>query len=155
MGNNLGFDAFPGFAGAALSISLSNLGAGYGMAKSGSGIAGMGQRKPHLIIKSLLPVVMASILGIYGMIVSVVILKNIDLEKYDYLTGYKHLGSGLCCGLSSLAAGYAIGIVGDAGIRAYAQNEKVFIGMLLILIFAEAIGLYGMIIAIIMSTKSL
>ena len=35
--------------------------------------------------------------------------------------GYKHLASGLCCGLSSLAAGLAIGICGDAGVRANAH----------------------------------
>lgn len=42
MGNSPGMEVFPGFAGVALSMSLSNLGAGYGMAKSGAGIAGMG-----------------------------------------------------------------------------------------------------------------
>jgi len=153
MGNNLGFDACAGFAGVALSISLSNLGAGYGMARSGAGIAGMGQRKPQYIIKALLPVVMASILGIYGLIVSVIILKKINFDEYNYQLGYKHLGAGLSCGLSSLAAGYAIGIVGDIGTRNMAKQEKLFVGMLLILIFAEAIGLYGMILAIIMATN--
>ena len=49
------------------------------------------------------------------------------------------------------AAGFAIGIVGDAGVRANAQQEQIFVGMILILIFAEALGLYGMIIAIILS----
>ena len=142
-------DAFFGFGGASLAIVFSNLGAAYGMAKSGSGIAGMGQRKPNLIIKALLPVVMASILGIYGMIVSVVIIKKMDLANYSFAQGYKHFAAGLCCGLSSLAAGLAIGVVGDAGVRGTAQQEKIFVGMLLILIFAEAIGLYGMILAII------
>lgn len=153
MGNNLGFDACAGFAGVAFSISLSNLGAAYGMARSGAGIAGMGQRKPQVIIKALLPVVMASILGIYGLIVSVILLKKIEFETYNFEAGYKHLGAGLSCGLSSLAAGYAIGVVGDIGTRNMAKQEKLFIGMLLILIFAEAIGLYGMILAIIMATK--
>lgn len=49
------------------------------------------------------------------------------------------------------AAGLAIGIVGDAGVRANAQQEQIFVGMILILIFAEALGLYGLIIAIILS----
>jgi ATP synthase subunit C len=40
-----------------------------------------------------------------------------------YSKGYKQLASGLTCGLSSLAAGFAIGIVGDAGVRANAQQE--------------------------------
>lgn len=34
----------------------------------------------------------------------------------------------------------AIGIVGDAGVRAVGQQDKIFVGMILILIFAEALG---------------
>ena len=49
------------------------------------------------------------------------------------------------------AAGLAIGVVGDAGVRANAIEPKMFVGMILILIFAEALGLYGLIIAIILS----
>ena len=46
MGNQPGMEAFVGYGGVALSMIFANLGAAYGMAKSGSGIAGMGQRKP-------------------------------------------------------------------------------------------------------------
>ena len=56
------------------------------------------------------------------------------------------MGSGLCCGLTSFAAGIAIGIGGEAGVRALGQQEKIFVGMMLILIFAEALGLYGLIV---------
>ena len=111
----------------------------------------MGVIKPELIMKSLIPVVMAGVLGIYGLIVSVIIIQKIPSNNYSYYNGYKHLASGLCCGLSSLAAGIAIGSVGDAGVRANAQQDKIFVGMILILIFAEALGLYGLIIALILS----
>jgi V-type H+-transporting ATPase proteolipid subunit len=66
------------------------------------------------------------------------------------MSGYKYFAAGLCCGLSALAAGLAIGVAGDAGVRAFAQTDGIFVGMILILIFAECIGLYGMIISIIM-----
>ena len=80
-------------------------------------------------------------------------LLNGEVSKADLpgKKGYQFLGAGLCCGLSSLAAGLAIGVAGDAGVRAYAQTDGIFVGMILILIFAEAIGLYGLIVAIIMS----
>jgi F0F1-type ATP synthase membrane subunit c/vacuolar-type H+-ATPase subunit K len=55
---------------------------------------------------------------------------------------------------SGLAAGMAIGIVGDAGVRAVGQQDKLFVGMILILIFAEALGLYGLIVALILSQQS-
>ena len=111
----------------------------------------MGVMAPSLIFKSIVPVIMAGILGIYGLIISLLIFQKISADSYTYFNGYKHLSSGLCCGVSSLAAGLAIGIVGDAGVRANAQQEQVFVGMILILIFAEALGLYGMIIAIVLS----
>ena len=53
-----------------------------------------------------------------------------------------------------LAAGMAIGVVGDAGVRAVGQQEKLFVGVILILIFAEALGLYGLIVALILSQQS-
>ena len=77
-------------------------------------------------------------------------------------TGFIQLGAGLSVGLAGLAAGTAIGIVGDAGVRGTAQQPRLFVGMVLvrsfsqigmpahsnqILIFAEVLGLYGLIVA--------
>ncbi len=49
------------------------LGAAYGTAKSGTGIAAMSVMRPELIMKSIIPVVMAGIIAIYGLVVSVLI----------------------------------------------------------------------------------
>jgi len=56
--------------------------------------------------------------------------------------------------LSGLSAGLDIGIVGDAGVRANGQQAKLYVPMILILIFAEALGLYGLIVALILSQKT-
>ena len=71
-----------------------------------------------------------------------------------FIRGFIHLGAGLSVGLSGLAAGFAIGIVGDAGVRGTAQQPRLFVGMILILIFAEVLGLYGLIVALILNTKT-
>ena len=71
-----------------------------------------------------------------------------------FFRGFVHLGAGLAVGLSGLAAGYAIGIVGDAGVRGTAQQPRLFVGMILILIFAEVLGLYGLIVAIYLFTNA-
>jgi V-type H+-transporting ATPase proteolipid subunit len=105
--------------GIASAIIFANLGSAYGTAKTGVGICSMGVLRPELIFKSVIPVVMAGILGIYGLIVGVILNQNIT-ANISFLNSYKLLGAGLCCGLSSLAAGLAIGIVGDAGVRANA-----------------------------------
>ena len=139
---------FFGFMGVTSALVFANIGAAYGTAKSGVGISSMGVMNPGLVMRNIIPVVMAGVLGIYGLIVAVIIQGSIvapqnGMSQYSLYTGFAHLAAGLCCGLSGLAAGMAIGIVGDAGVRAVGQQEKLFVGMILILIFAEALGLYG------------
>merc|ERR1711908_105243 len=125
----------------------------YGTAKSGVGICSMGVMRPDMVMRSIIPVVMAGVLGIYGLITAVIINGHIDpANKYSAYSGYAHLGAGLTVGLSSLAAGLAI--VGDAGVRANAQQPRLFVGMILILIFAEALGLYGLIVGLVVASTA-
>jgi V-type H+-transporting ATPase proteolipid subunit len=141
--------------GVASSLVFANLGSAYGIAKSGVGIASLGVIAHEKVFKALIPIIMAGILGIYGIIVSVLLGQKVKVltDSAEHMaTGYRVLGAGLCCGLSALASGLAIGVAGDAGVRAYAQTDAIFVGMVLILIFAEAIGLYGMIVAIIVTS---
>jgi len=134
---------------------FSAMGAAYGTAKSGTGIAAMSVMRPELIMKSIIPVVMAGILAIYGLVVAVLIAGGIDRPaNYELYSGFVHFGAGLSVGLSGLAAGFAIGIVGDAGVRGTAQQPRLFVGMILILIFAEVLGLYGLIVAIFLYIKA-
>ena len=58
------------------------LGAAYGTAKSGTGISAMAVMKPELIMKSVIPVVMAGIIAIYGLVVAVVIIQDIPSTDY-------------------------------------------------------------------------
>jgi len=118
----------------------------------------------------IVPVIMAGIIGIYGLVVSVLISDGLK-QQLPLYTGFIQLGAGLSVGLAGLAAGFAIGIVGDAGVRGTAQQPRLFVGMILILIFAEVlgeflfwrisrtliltiIGLYGLIVALLMNSKA-
>jgi len=87
----------------------------------------------------IIPVIMAGIIAIYGLVVSVLISNQLS-QKTSLFTGFIQLGAGLSVGLAGLAAGFAIGIVGDAGVRGTAQQPRLFVGMILILIFAEVLG---------------
>ena len=106
--------------GIAAALVFCNLGASYGTAKAGVGIGSMAVTKPALVYKSLVPVVMAGILGIYGLIVGVILIPKVKPDNAGPYQGAKLLASGSCVGWSSLAAGYAIGIVGDTGVRSNA-----------------------------------
>lgn len=75
--------SFFGFMGVSMALVLASniifdidLGAAYGTAKAGTGISSISIWRPGLVMKSLIPVVMAGILGIYGMIVAVIITQK-------------------------------------------------------------------------------
>lgn len=83
-----------------------------------------GISSPELIYKNLIPVIMAGVNGIYGLITAIVIVNHIpaplpgsSLPQYSLYSGFAHLAAGLCCGLGGLASAMAIGIAGDAGVR--------------------------------------
>lgn len=90
----------------------------------------MGVFRPDAVMRNMLPVIMAGILGIYGLIASIIMVYsstgppfissivypvNAAGTHYTSYSGYGHLAAGLSCGLSCLAAGLSIGIAGDAG----------------------------------------
>lgn len=174
-----------GFMGIAASVALSNIGGAYGTAKAGQGLMAMGIRSPDLLMKNIIPVVMAGVLGIYGLIVAVILNGKFTkptagtmAATYSQYNGFCHLAAGLCCGLCSLASGLAIGIAADAGTRAVgaqsamaaswkkmgftgdsggqvsSSGDALFVGTILIQVFASNLGLYGLIAALIVSQSS-
>ncbi|KAJ5609610.1 Vacuolar ATPase proteolipid subunit c [Penicillium herquei] len=153
------FAPFLSFAGIASAMIFGCAGAAYGTAKAGVGIAGVGSYRPDLIMKSLIPVVMSGIIAVYGLVISVLIAQAVRPGENGNMYGslyssIMHLAAGLSVGLTGLAAGYAIGVVGDAGVRAYMQQSRVYVGMILILIFGEVLGLYGLIVGLILNSRS-
>ncbi|XP_033073076.1 V-type proton ATPase 16 kDa proteolipid subunit-like [Trachypithecus francoisi] len=134
--------------GASAAMVCSARRAAYGTVKSGAGIAAMSLMR----LKSIIPVVMAGIIAIYGLVVAVLIASSLN-DDISLYRSCLQLSAGLSLGPSGLAAGFAIGIVGNAGVRATVQQPRLFMGMILTLIFAEVLSLYGLIVALILSTK--
>mmetsp|Transcript_17490 Transcript_17490/g.21105 ORF Transcript_17490/g.21105 Transcript_17490/m.21105 type:complete len:163 (+) Transcript_17490:497-985(+) len=149
---------FFGFAGSSLALILANAGAAYGTAKAGVGISAMGVMNPEAVMKNIIPVVMAGGIGIYGLIVAVLLVNNVTVPNdsgvhlYKWSSGFKHLAAGLSVGISGIGAGYAIGLVGDIGVKAVGLQPRLFVALILIMIFAEALALYGLIVALILSS---
>mmetsp|Transcript_8962 Transcript_8962/g.13028 ORF Transcript_8962/g.13028 Transcript_8962/m.13028 type:complete len:204 (-) Transcript_8962:1835-2446(-) len=178
-----------GYMGAASCIILANWGSAWGTWKAGVGVCSMGVHYPKGVIKNIVPIVMAGVLGIYGLIVAVIIAQAVNppneyANAYSVYNGWAHLGAGLCCGLSCLASGATIGIIGDVGVRAFGLkassgkrhwdgdvggeggdaaaiearavegSNKLYVGLLIMLIFSEALALYGLIVALILSQNT-
>lgn len=98
---------------------------------------------------------MSGIIAVYGLVMAVLISGDLSpTENYSLYNGFVHLAAGSCVGLTGLAAGYTIGIVGDAGVRSFLEQPRIFVSMVLVLIFAEVLGLYGLIVGLILNTKT-
>ena len=78
------YSPFFGVLGAASAMVFSAMGAAYGTAKSGTGIAAMSVMRPELIMKSIIPVVMAGIIAIYGVVVAVLIAGQVKPAHEGY-----------------------------------------------------------------------
>uniref|UniRef100_A0A1I7UHP5 V-type proton ATPase proteolipid subunit n=1 Tax=Caenorhabditis tropicalis TaxID=1561998 RepID=A0A1I7UHP5_9PELO len=147
------YGPFFGSLGVTAAMAFAAAGSAYGTAKAGTGIASMAVARPDLVMKAIIPVVMAGIVAIYGLVVAVIVSGKVEpggTANYTINSGFSQFAGGLVCGICGLGAGYAIGIAGDAGVRALSQQPRMFVGMILILIFAEVLGLYGMIVALIL-----
>lgn len=64
------------------------------------------------------------------------------------------LAAGLIVGLTSMSSGYAIGVLGDSGVRAMPKQPRLFVGLALILVFAEMLGLFGLLLGILTHAKA-
>ena len=156
---------FFGFLGAALALVFGNMGAAYGTWKSAIGLSTIAKLPRHkvqteMVMKSIMPVILSGVCGIFGLIIAVIIASNMKgptpgstSTTYSLYNGYAHLGAGLTVGLSNLASGLAIGMSGDCGVQDSCRQPKLYIGMVLIWSFGSALGLYGLIVALIIATK--
>ncbi len=67
--------------------------------------------------------------------------------------GYAYIGAALSVGISSLAAGIAVGLVGSSAMGAISEKPEVAGRALIFLGLAEGIAIYGLIIAILILGK--
>uniref|UniRef100_A0A914DA35 V-type proton ATPase proteolipid subunit n=1 Tax=Acrobeloides nanus TaxID=290746 RepID=A0A914DA35_9BILA len=146
------YGPFFGTLGVTFSMVFSAAGAAYGTAKAGTGISMMSLKRPDLFMKGIIPVVMASVNAIYGLVLSVILTGRIlpGGPAYRIHEGFAHFASGLVCGLCGLAGGYAVGSSGYDGVIALSRQPKTFIGMVLIQAFASVLALYGLIVGLTM-----
>ncbi|KAI8280438.1 V-type proton ATPase 16 kDa proteolipid subunit [Colletotrichum sp. SAR 10_98] len=136
------YSTFFGAMGCAVAIIFSVFGAAYGTAKSSGAIFHSGVLRPDRLMQNIICPIMAQILSIYGLVVAVIISGRLNKRGLALHNGFLFLAAGLSVGMCGLAAGFAIGVIGDSG------------GMILILIFAEVLGLYGTIIGIMLVSNA-
>jgi V-type H+-transporting ATPase proteolipid subunit len=145
-------------------IGLSVVGAGWGIMVSGASIMGACVRAPHIKSKNLISIILCEAVAIYGIIMAIVLstqFKWFHLPGHSNPTwnqimgsGYIIFAAGITVGLGNLACGACVGIIGASCAIADAANGSLFVKVLVVEIFASALGIFSIIVGIIVQSRA-
>lgn len=98
--------------------------------------------------------------AIYGVVFSIILSLNVNgVQKAAYTpanfrTAYIMFCAGATVGIVDFACGVAVGVLGSVAAIVDSRNPQIFVKIVILEVFASAIGLFGLIVGFIMNTST-
>jgi F0F1-type ATP synthase membrane subunit c/vacuolar-type H+-ATPase subunit K len=131
---------------AGIGIGLAAIGGGVGIALGGESLAASLRDAPETFSKSLVAVVLAEALAIYGLLAAFMLIMRMGTGAIQS-AAFVGMAAALTVGLGGFCAGLAIGLAGRSMIRAMVRAPAVFSKSMVPVVLAEALAIYTLLVA--------
>jgi V/A-type H+-transporting ATPase subunit K len=114
------------------------------------------RKRPALLLLIMLPTILMSITTaavVASAVPNASAVPASQTSVTDLNPGLYGVGAGLAVGLAGIGAGAGIGISGAAAIAVLAEKPEAFFRAFIIVILADAVSIYGLVIAILLYIK--
>eukprot|EP01057_Protomagalhaensia_wolfi_P003201 Protomagalhaensia_wolfi_Nauph_80__3200@NODE_325_length_2784_cov_138_021858_g244_i0_p2_GENE_NODE_325_length_2784_cov_138_021858_g244_i0NODE_325_length_2784_cov_138_021858_g244_i0_p2_ORF_typecomplete_len187_score26_02ATPsynt_C/PF00137_21/1e15ATPsynt_C/PF00137_21/6_7e14DUF1295/PF06966_12/35DUF1295/PF06966_12/1_4Oxidored_q2/PF00420_24/8_7e02Oxidored_q2/PF00420_24/0_22Oxidored_q2/PF00420_24/81G0G1_switch_2/PF15103_6/6_5e02G0G1_switch_2/PF15103_6/1_6_NODE_325_length_2784_cov_138_021858_g244_i019502510 len=161
---------FWGHMGVAIAIGLSVLGAAWGIFLTGTSLLGAAIRSPRIRSKNLVSIIFCEAVAIYGVIMAILMSNKNGVVPNTFpvvgeeltgklakahVVGWALFTTGITVGVSNFVCGLSVGVAGSGCALGDAQRPELFVKMLVVEIFASALGLFGVIVGIVQAADSM
>ena len=112
----------------------------------GTAIAGVGIKKPGLLSRLIITVVLGEALAIYGLLIAFMLISKLPLVT-SVDAANKCLMAGIIIAVACVSAAAGIGYSGSSLASATLEREETFSSNVIAVVLSEALAIYGLLIS--------
>lgn len=132
--------------GVGLAILIPTIAAAFAIITCGTAIAGVGIKKPGLLSRLIITVVLGEALAIYGLLISFMLISKLPTITSNEAAS-KALMAGIIIAGASVSASVGISYSGSSLASATLEREETFSSNVIGVVLSEALAIYGLLIS--------
>lgn len=132
--------------GVGLAILVPIVAAAFTIITCGTAIAGVGIKKPGLLSRLIITVVLGEALAIYGLLIAFMLLSKLPMVT-SVDSANKALMAGIIIAVASVSACAGISYSGSSLAGATLEREETFSSNVIGVVLSEALAIYGLLIS--------
>ena len=139
-------NSFIALLGVGLSIVVPVISAAFAIISCGTAIAAVGVKKPGLLSRLIITVVLGEALAIYGLLIAFMLISKLPIIETAEAANMS-LMAGIIIAGASVAAGLGISYSGSSLASAALERQETFSSNVISVVLSEALAIYGLLIS--------